>query len=89
MVPQLFRISKWEIGHPNLKEGDLCLLQQKKGKLGLKSYKYCHVHKVLKSRDDKVCTVEIKYFNPLSSKPRFCIVDVRKLSLVPLLIGVN
>ena len=33
VVPQIFRISKWEIGHPDLKEGDLCPLQQNKGKL--------------------------------------------------------
>ena len=32
VIPQLFKISKWETGHPDLKEGDLCLLHQKKGK---------------------------------------------------------
>ena len=84
IIPQLFKISKWETGHPDLKEGDLCLLHQKKGKCGLKSYKYCHIHKLIPSeRDSKVCTVEIKYYNSPSKKPKYSTVDVRKLSLIP------
>ena len=62
VIPQLFKISKWETGHPDLKEGDLCLLHQKKGKCGSKSYNYCRFHKLIPSeRDSKVHTVEIKY----------------------------
>ena len=26
VVPQLFKIPRWEVGHPDLKVGDLCLL---------------------------------------------------------------
>ena len=87
VIPQLFKISKWETGHPDLKKGDLCLLHQNKGKCGLQSYKYCRIHRVIPSaRDAKVCTVEIKYFNYPSRKPKYSIVDVRKLSLIPNLI---
>ena len=46
VVPQLFKISKWEVGHPDLKVGDLCLLHQVKGKLGLQGYKYCCVDSI-------------------------------------------
>ena len=61
VIPQLFKISKWETGHPDLKKGDLCLLHQNKGKCGLQSYKYCRIHRVIPSaRDAKVRTVEIK-----------------------------
>ena len=28
VVPQIFKISKWESGYPDLKVGDLCLLHQ-------------------------------------------------------------
>ena len=84
VIPQLFKISKWETGHPDLKEGDLCLLHQKKGKCGIQSYKYCRVHKLFPSeRDSKVRTVEIKYFNSPSKKAKYSTVDVRKLSLIP------
>ena len=84
IISQLFKISKWETGHPDLKEGDLCLLHQKKGKCGPKSYKYCCVHKIIPSeRDSKVCMVEIKYYNSPSKSPKYNTVDVRKLSLIP------
>ena len=43
VIPQLFKIPKWEKGHPGLKEGDLCLLHTRKGKWGIPSYKYCRV----------------------------------------------
>ena len=86
MVPQLFKISKWEVGHPDLKIGDLCLLHQTKGKCGLKGYKYCRIHSILSSRDDRVHTVEVKYFNYPSKKAKFATVDVRSLSLIPNLI---
>ena len=29
VVPQLFKISKWNLGHPHLKQGDICLLHQR------------------------------------------------------------
>ena len=84
VVPQLFKISKWETGHPDLKEGDLCLLHQKKGKCGIQSYKYCRVNKLVPSeRDSKVRTVEVKYFNSPSKKAKYSTVDLRKLSLIP------
>ena len=83
VIPQLFWISKWEVGHPDLKEGDLCLLHQKKGKCGLNSYKYCRVNKLIPSRDKRIRTVEVKYFNSPSKKAKFAMVDVRKLSLIP------
>ena len=84
VIPQLFKISKWETGHPDLKEGDLCLLHQKKGKCGIRSYKYCRVHKLVPSeRDSKVRTVEVKYYNSPSKKAKYSTVDVRKLSLIP------
>ena len=83
MVPQLFCISKWEVGHPDLKIGDLCLLHQNKGKCGLKGYKYCRVTKLVPSRDKRTRTVEVKYFNSPSKKAKFTTVDVRKLSLIP------
>ena len=37
VIPQLFKIYKWEMGHPDLKKGDLCLLHQNKGKCGHQS----------------------------------------------------
>ena len=46
VIPKLFKISKWETGHPDLKEGDLCLLHQKKGRCGVKSYKSLHGDRV-------------------------------------------
>ena len=70
--------------NPDLKKGDLCLLHQKKGKCGIQCYKYCPVHRVIPSvRDSKVRTVEIKYFNSPSKKPKYSIVNIRKLSLIP------
>ena len=84
VIPQLFKISKWETGHPDLREGDLCLLHQRKGRCGVKSYKYCRVHRIIPSeRDNKVCIVEIKYYNSPSKKAKYSTVDVRKLSLIP------
>ena len=84
VIPQLFKISKLESGHPDLRVGDLCLLHQKKGKCGVKSYKYCCVHRLVTSkRDSKVCTVEVKYYNSPSKKAKYSTVDVRKLSLIP------
>ena len=86
VIPQLFKISKWETGHLDLKKGDMCLLHHKKGKGGVKSYKYSRVHRIIPSvRDSKVCMVEIKYFNSPSKKPKYSTVDVRKLSLIPVL----
>ena len=83
VVPQLFKISKWEVGHPDLKVGDLCLLHHVKGKLGLQGYKYCHVDSIVVSRDNKVRTVVVKYYNYPSKKAKFATVDVRSLSLIP------
>ena len=84
VIPQLFKISKWESGHLDLREGDLCLLHQKKGKCGIQTYKYCCVQRVITSeRDNRVRTVEIKYFNSPSKKAMFSTVDVRKLSIIP------
>ena len=83
VIPQLFKISKWEVGHPDLKVGDLCLLHQVKGKLGLQGYKYCCVDSIVASRDNKVRTVVVKYFNYPSKKAKFATVDVRSLSLIP------
>ena len=83
VVPQLFKISKWEVGHPDLKVRDLCLLHQVKGKLGLQGYKYCRVDSIVASRDNKVCTVVVKYYNYPSKKAKFATVDVRSLSLIP------
>ena len=84
VIPQLFKISKWETGHLDLKKGDLCPLHQKKGKCGIQSYKYCCVHRIIPSvRDSKVCTVEIKYFNSPSKNPKYSTLDIRKLSLIP------
>ena len=58
VIPQLFKISKWETGYPYLKKSDLCLLHQNKGKCGLQSYKYCRIHRVIPSdRDAKDRTV--------------------------------
>ena len=79
----MFKISKWEVGHPDLKIGDLCLLHQTKGKCRLQGYKYCCVHSITNSRDDRVCTVGVKYFNYPSKKAKFATVDVRNLSLIP------
>ena len=83
VVPQLFKISKWEVGHPDLKVGDLCLLHQVKGKLGLQGYKYCCVDSIVDFRDNKVHTVVVKYYNYPSKKAKFPTVDVRSLSLIP------
>ena len=66
-----------------LKVGDLCLLHQVKGKLGLQGYKYCRVDSIVASRDNKVCTVVVKYYNYPSKKVKFATVDVRSLSLIP------
>ena len=64
VIPQLLKIPKWRTEQPDLQEGDLCLLHQKKGKWGLPMYKYCHVLKTIPSqRDGRVRTVEVKYFN--------------------------
>ena len=43
VVPYLLEISKWEVAHPDLSKRDICLLQQKKQKIVLKSYQYCYV----------------------------------------------
>merc|ERR1712105_419046 len=84
VIPQLFKISKWTSDHPDLKEGDLCLLHLKKGKCGIQGYKYCRVSKIVPSlRDNKVRTVEVKYYNAPSKKAKYTTVDVRKLSLIP------
>ena len=83
LVPQLFQISEWEVGHPDLKEGDLYLLHQKEGKCGIKGYKYCTVNKLIPSKDKRVHTVEVKYFNSPSKKAKFSMVNIRKLSLIP------
>ena len=83
VVPQLFKISKWEVSHPDLKVGDLCLLHQVKGKLVLQGYKYCRVDSIVVSRDNKVRTVVVKYYNYPSKKAKFATVDVRSLSLIP------
>ena len=83
VVPQLFKISKWEVSHPDLKVRDLCLLHQVKGKLGLQGYKYCCVDSIVASRDNKVWTVVVKYYNYPSKKAKFATVDVRSLSLIP------
>ena len=83
VVPQLFKIPRWEVGHPDLKVGDLCLLHQVKGKLGLQGYKYCRVDSIVDSRDNRVRTVVVKYFNIPSKKAKFATVDVRSLSLIP------
>ena len=83
MVPQLLKFPKWRNEHPDLQEGDMCLLNQKKGKWGLPVYKYCRVLKVIPSlRDGKVRTVEVKYFNSPSRMAKSTIVDIRKLSLI-------
>ena len=83
VVPQLFKIPRWEVGHPDLKVGDICLLHQVKGKLGFEGYKYCHVDSIVDSRDNKVCTVVVKYYNYPSKKAKLATVDVRSLSLIP------
>merc|ERR1712105_543210 len=84
VIPQLFKISKWTSDLPDLKVGDLCLLHLKKGKCGVQGYKYCRVSKTAPSqRDNKVRTVEVKYYNAPSKKAKYSIVDVRKLSLIP------
>ena len=83
VVSQLSKISKWEAGHPDLKVGDLCLLHQVKGKLGTQGYKYCRVDSIIESRDNKVRTVIVKYYNYPSKKAKFATVDVRSLSLIP------
>ena len=71
VIPRLFKISKWETGHPDHKKGDMCFLQQKRGKCGIQSYKYCRDHRIIPSlRNSKVHTVEIKYFNYLSKNPK-------------------
>ena len=45
---------------------------------------HCRVHKIVPSlRDNKVRTVEVKYFNSPSKKAKYSTVDVRKLSLIP------
>ena len=83
VVPNMFKVSRWEVGHPDLQVGDLCLLHQKKGRHGLQSYKYCRVEELLESRDGRTRTVKIKYFNSPSNKPKYVISDVRKLTLIP------
>ena len=83
VVPQLFKIPKWDAGHPDLKVGDLCLLHQVRGKLGTQGYKYCRVDSIIESRDNKVRTVIVKYYNYPSKKAKFATVDVRSLSLIP------
>ena len=83
MVPNMFKVSRWEVGHPDLQVGDLCLLHQKKGRHGLQSYKYCRVEELLESHDGRTQTVKIKYFNSPSNKPKYVISDVRKLTLIP------
>ena len=84
VIPQLFKISKWTSDLPDLKVGDLCLLHLKKGKCGVQGYKYCRVSKTAPSqRDNKVRTVEVKYYNAPSKKAKYSTVDVRKLSLIP------
>ena len=44
----------------------------------------CRVSKIAPSqRDNKVRTVEVKYYNAPSKKAKYSMVDVRKLSLIP------
>ena len=62
VIPQLFKISKWETGHPDPKKGDLCHLHPNKGICRLQSFKHCSVNRaVLYAWDAKVCTAEINY----------------------------
>ena len=80
VVPGMFKVSKWEVGHPDLQIRDYCLLHQKKGRHGLVGYKYCCVTELLESR---VCTIKVKYYNSPSKKAKFLETYVRKLTLVP------
>ena len=83
IISQLLKIPKWSLEHPELQEGDLCLLHQKKGKRSLPVYKYCQVLKVIPSqRDGKVQTVQVKNFNSPLRKAKSTIVDIRNLSSI-------
>ena len=54
------------------------------GKMWTPIIQIMQIYRVIPSaRDSKVRTVEIKYFNYPSRKPKYSIVDVRKLSLIP------
>ena len=83
VVPNMFKVSRWEKDCPDLQVGDLCLLDQKKGRHGLQGYKYCRVEELIESRDGRTRTVKIKYFNSPSTKPKYVVSDVRKLTLIP------
>ena len=76
LFPTLFPNKTWKTSHPNIKAGDVCLLQENLGKHEAASYKYCKVLRATPDQDGLVRKVVIKYFNVLSKRAKQREVDI-------------